>query len=134
MEIERLQGLFWFLAVGIVFYLFHRLKQQDRFRIYDLIHQERLEAIRKGLPYPELPPYLIEREEREETQVRKPFRTSQLIGFALILILGGAASMWAMRYSGEDYHQRIWTFGSIPAAVGLGLVFYALLNRPPRSE
>ncbi len=131
---ERFQGLFWFLAVALVLYLLHRLKQQDRLRIYELIHRERIEAIRKGLPYPELPPYLIEQEQQEEAHVRQPFQTSQLIGFALILMLGGAASMWALRYSGDAAHQRVWTFGAIPAAIGLGVLLYALLNRPARPE
>jgi hypothetical protein len=131
---ESLNGLLWFAGVSLVIYLFHRLKQAERAQIYDRIHRERMQAIQSGVPYPELPPYLIEREEKEESHVRKPFRASELIGFALILILGGAATMWALKFSGEDYHQRVWTFGAIPVFVGFGLVLYAMLNRHSRPE
>ena len=130
MQTESIPGILWFLAVALLVWLFQWLKQRERMRIYELIHRERTQAIDKGLPYPELPPYLIEKEEKEESQVRKPFGTSQLIGFACILILGGAAAMWAMRNSGEEYHQRVWTMGAVPVALGFGLIVYAALNRP----
>ena len=134
MPLQQLMGLFWFLAVSLVVYLFHRQRQAERHRIYDLIHRERLKSIEKGVPYPELPPYLIEKEAREEARVRKPFQPSQLIGVACILMLGGGAAMWALRNSGEAYHRDLWTFPVIPVFLGIGLILYALINRPPRSE
>jgi uncharacterized membrane protein YsdA (DUF1294 family) len=129
MPIRDLNGPIWFALVSLVIYLFDREKTKQRMHVQRLIHEERLKAIEKGLPYPELPPYQIE--EATESHGRSHWKPTarQVVGMGLIAILGGAGAALAMKLSPEDYHQRAWSFGFVPVFVGVGMLLYAWINR-----
>lgn len=125
--INQLTGLAWVFGAAFVFLLLRMLNTR-RYQIkLDFIHKERLAAMDKGIPLPELPDY------------DKPSQT--LLGYARLnprwplgagvtLILGGIGLGLALYLSGDPYHRQIWSFSFIPMFVGLGLMLHYRLTRP----
>jgi len=56
------------------------------------------------------------------------------LGAGILLVLGGTGTLLALRYSGDPYHQTIWTFGLIPIFVGVGLWLQYFVMRPGRGD
>ncbi|MBL8175533.1 MAG: hypothetical protein JNK48_12740 [Bryobacterales bacterium] len=123
-------GPIWAFGWALIFYLFHREKTKRRLHVFDLIHKERMQAIEKGLPYPELPPYAVDEEEgRGESAPAKPLSTRKVVGAAVVIILGGAGALTALIVSQDKYLQSLWSMGLIPIFLGVGLLLYAWINR-----
>ena len=114
---------FSLLAVAIVFgvsismlnvWVVHRRKQQ----MLEHWHKERMTAMEKGLPLPEVPPQLFSDAETSSARLLRN-------GIALILI-GIIVYIATARAIDED----LALFGFIPSAVGVAnLVYAALLAR-----
>jgi hypothetical protein len=121
-------GPIWVFGWALIFYLFYREKTKRRLHVFDLIHKERMQAIEKGLPYPELPPYMIEEEDSRSLQVR-PVSPRRIAGLAIVVILGGSGALTALNMSQDRYLQSLWSMGLIPIFLGVGLLLYAWINR-----
>ena len=126
---EKFMGPIWAFGWALIFYLFHREKTKRRLHVFDLIHKERMQAIEKGLPYPELPPYAIEDEESDPHPHWKPVSPRRVAGFGVVIILGGAGALTALLISQDKYLQSLWSMGLIPIFLGVGLLLYAWINR-----
>jgi len=126
---EQFMGPIWAFGWALIFYLFHREKTKRRLHVFDLIHKERMQAIEKGLPYPELPPYAIEDEEHHRQAPSKPISPRKVAGLAIVVILGGAGSLTALIISQDKHLQSLWSMGLIPIFLGVGLLLYAWINR-----
>ncbi len=126
---ENFMGPIWAFGWALIFYLFHREKTKRRLHIFDLIHKERMQAIEKGLPYPELPPYAIDEEEDHKHMPIKPTSVRVYAGLAAVIILGGAGALTALIISPDRYLQSLWSMGLIPIFLGVGLLLYAYINR-----
>lgn len=126
---EQFMGPIWAFGWALIFYLFHREKTKRRLHVFDLIHKERMQAIEKGLPYPELPPYAVEDEEQHGHSVSKPISPRKVTGMAIIIILAGAGALTALIISQDKYLQSLWSMGLIPIFLGVGLLLYAWINR-----
>ena len=126
---EKFMGPIWAFGWALIFYLFHREKTKRRLHVFDLIHKERMQAIEKGLPYPELPPYAIEDEESDPHRHWKPVSPRRVAGFGVVIILGGAGALTALLISQDKYLQSLWSMGLIPIFLGVGLLLYAWINR-----
>ncbi|MBS1827236.1 MAG: hypothetical protein JST93_18110 [Acidobacteria bacterium] len=127
---EKFMGPIWAFGWALIFYLFHREKTKRRLHVFDLIHKERMQAIEKGLPYPELPPYAIEDEEEGDKHVHwKPVSPRRIAGVGVVVILGGAGALTALIISQDHYLQSLWSMGLIPIFLGVGLLLYAWINR-----
>lgn len=123
-------------AVVAAFLLVLRHQNLQRYRIrLEVIQKERLVAMEKGLPMPELPDY-------DQADARRFSETLALadrvnprwpLGAGAILLFGGAGTSLALYLSGEPYHNRVWSMGLIPVFVGLGLFLHYRLTRttPP---
>ncbi|MBM3737207.1 MAG: hypothetical protein FJW39_15610 [Acidobacteria bacterium] len=114
---NQFNGLIWVWTWAIIMYLFHRLKSQERRQLLDRIHAERMKAIEKGVPYPELPPYALEEPEAPHA----PKDPRKMLGAAAICVFGGAGLLAAMLASPSDRLRELWTFGLVPVFAGLGL-------------
>ncbi|MFN7932875.1 MAG: DUF6249 domain-containing protein [Bryobacteraceae bacterium] len=126
---ERFMGPIWAFGWALIFYLFHREKTKRRLHVFDLIHKERMQAIEKGLPYPELPPYAVEDEEGDKHVQWRPVSPRRIAGLGIVVILGGAGTLTALIISQDKYLQSLWSMGLIPIFLGVGLLLYAWINR-----
>lgn len=122
-------GLIWVFGWA-VFYLALRLINTQRYRMkLELIHQERIMAMDKGLPAPELPEY-----EQPSTYIslfsRMTLNPKWPLGLGALSILTGVGVSVALKLSEEPYHHRVWSMGLIGVFFGLGLfVHYAVTRR-----
>ena len=97
----------------------------------ELIHKERLVAMEKGIPTPEVADYENGSRARWET-IASYLRVNPKwpLGAGILLVFGGAGTLIALRLSGDPYHQQIWPFGLIPIFAGVGLWLQYLVMRP----
>ena len=107
------------IAAAIVAYLY--FKHVERRRRLEIIHQERLAAMEKGIPLPELP--------IDPTKVQKPSDPREILvqGIAWAALGGGA--MLALRLI-EPWPngQAIWPLPLPLALLGIGFVLYYALT------
>ncbi len=105
------------LAATLLGYLY--LKYLGRARRLEIIHQERLVAMDKGIPLPELPidPPIIEKAPNP--------RILPLLGIALMAVGGG--SMIALSLLPSLESRAFWPIPLPVAMMGLGLLLYHLL-------
>jgi hypothetical protein len=119
---NELRAPIWVFGWAIIMYLFHRDATRRRLHKYDLIHKERLHAIEKGIPYPELPPYVGE-EEPPAPPSPRPARW--YFGLGTVLLMGGGGLLAALILMKE----QTWPLGLIPMFVGAGLWLNYWLSR-----
>ncbi len=115
----------WALLIIVIWQL--RLRRHDR--RHELIHKERMTAMEKGLPAPEWPDYDSPRDTNGSLWTQIKLNPRWPLGVGAIFVMLGAGTTLALRYSGEDYHQRIWSFGLIPVFFGVGLFLHYVLTR-----
>lgn len=106
------------IVVAISALLFGHLYLKYRLRMsrLELIHKERLEAIEKGIPLPELPL------EPEHTYAPPNPHILPILG--IILIAFGAGTMIALSRSLEGEIQRYWIMPLPLTFMGFGLMLY----------
>jgi hypothetical protein len=116
----------WITALLIVWFV----RSSRRQRRLELIHAERLAAIEKGIPLPELPDYdtLLHRTGRHGPHGLNP---RWPLGLGAIFGMFGVGICLALGFSGDEYHNQIWPFGLIPVFLGLGLALHYFLTRLP---
>ncbi len=106
------------VAVAFVGYLYFRhVGRQSRLEI---VHQERMAAMEKGIPLPELP--------LDPPRVRMPPdpRAPLLHGIVWLALGGGA--MLALRWAGPQLHAPdLWPLPLPLALLGIGLMLYYAL-------
>lgn len=105
------------VAAAIFGYFF--LKHRERQRRLEIIHEERLEAMDKGIPLPEFsldPPDIPKR----------PDPHIPLI-MGIVLTAVGAGSMVALGLIPNDSNGAFWPLPLPLAMVGLGLLLYYFL-------
>jgi len=127
---EQIPGIV-FTIVAAAFYLIIRHQNLQRYRIrLEMIQKERLVAMEKGIPMPELPDY-DDSKPSAITSLTAHLRVSPRwpLGLGAILIFGGAGTAIALRLSQESYHYRVWSMGLIPIAIGFGLFAHYALTR-----
>ena|SRR5437763_11499331 len=127
--------MIWIFGWAVFFLIVWLLRSRANQKKLELIHKERLAAMEKGIPMPELPDY--ERPARR-SWMQSVFSFCEVnprwpLGFGAIAIMLGIGISVALRLSGEEYHQRIWSFGLIGVFLGLGLIFHFYLTRNGRS-
>jgi len=125
--------LFWVFGWVILLLVAWHMRSSRRQRQLELQHKERMMAMEKGIPLPELP--------AEEDSGRRSGLVAEIVGAirinprwplglgALFVMLGIGISA-ALALSQEDYHYRVWSFGLIPVFFGLGLMLHYALTRP----
>jgi len=134
-ELVGLLSMAWILGCAALLVLVWHLRASRRQHRLDLIHRERLAAIEKGVPLPELPDYgdgsadspLAEALARLRLDPRWP------LGAGAVCIMLGIGTSLALALSGDEYHNQVWPFGLIAVFFGLGLwLHYVLAGRRTR--
>lgn len=121
-----------FTVIAAVFYLVIRHQNLQRYRIrLEMIQKERIAAMEKGVPMPELPDYddMAARRPAESLTTLLRVNPRWPLGVAAILILGGIGTTLALYLSQEPDHNRVWSMGIIPVSVGFGLLLHYRLTR-----
>jgi hypothetical protein len=110
------------LAGGIVGYLY--LRHQGRQKRLEIIHQERMAAMEKGIPLPEFP--------LEPTRERRPPDPNiiTILGTVLFSLSVGAMIMLAMTLPAESHSG--WIVPLPFAFLGVGLIAFNFLKGEPR--
>ncbi len=105
------------LAAAFLGYLY--LKNSERLRRLDILHEERLAAMDKGIPLPELSidPPMIE---------KRPDPHVPLI-LGIVLLAAGSDSMIALRLIPTGDERVFWPLPLPLAMIGLGLMLYHFL-------
>lgn len=122
----------WVFVWAIFFLIVYAIKSSRRQKKLELIHKERMIAMEKGIPLPELPDYDTPHKKSVWAESFRTYATSNPrtpLGFGAICIMLGIGTSLALFLSGEDYHQRIWSFGLIGIFFGLGLFLHYFLTK-----
>ena len=109
------------LVAGFVGYLY--IKSLDKRRRLETIHAERVMAMEKGIPLPELP---LEPPARVDTP-QESRQVTLIIG--LVLVMFGIGSMITLALI--DEFRRAWPAPLPVAFIGIGLVLYYVLTAAP---
>jgi hypothetical protein len=110
------------LAGGIVGYSYvaHRSKQK---RI-EIIHQERMAAMEKGIPLPEFPP------EPSPQRIQQDQTVLPILGTVLFTLSVGAMILF-YNLSPPDHSRGIWMSPLPFAFLGVGLIAFHFLKGAP---
>jgi hypothetical protein len=125
--LEQLTGLVWVFGAAAIF-LVVKVLNTRRYQIkLDFIHKERIAAMDKGIPLPELPEY-----DKPSQTLLSYVRLNPRwpLGAGVTLILGAIGLGLALFLSGDPYHRQIWSFSFIPFFLGFGLMLQYRLTRP----
>jgi uncharacterized membrane protein YuzA (DUF378 family) len=99
----------------------HKRKAQ----LLEQYHKERLVALERGLPLPDLDRHLVALDEREPPTAAKAYRNG------LMMLLIGIVLFFALDQLLGD---RLSLFGLIPAAVGIANLMYGVMLQRKESE
>lgn len=100
------------LAALFFGYLF--LKYRTRIKRLELIHEERLTAMDKDFPLPELP--------MDPPKEKSPFNPFVPLILGIVLIMFGGGTMVALRFTLDAELQKLWLMPLPLTLVGIGLV------------
>jgi hypothetical protein len=122
-----LYKLLWVFGWAVVFLTVWYVRGARRQRRLELLHAERMAAIEKGIPMPELPEDDYHR--RRSIVHQAPVNPKWPLGAGAILTMLGVGICLALRLSGDQYHNQIWPFGLIGVFLGGGLILHYFLTR-----
>lgn len=122
--------LVWVFGWAILWYLRRKAVEARSLKLRELLHRERMAAIEKGVPLPEIPaeeeadPVWL-RSEAERMRAAWLRRTALILG--LLFLFGGLGMCAGFYWAPDRGFNGMWTLGLIPAMSGLGLLLYAVL-------
>ena len=116
------------VLLGLVICGWH-LRAQRRARLFELQHQERLLAMEKGIPLPELAPVEDSRAWPDRVVSYDP--RWALIGGTISLFLAVGFIAMCLAIGGDDA-KKFWPIGLMPLMLGAGLLLLYKLLRHDR--
>lgn len=129
-------GFAWIFGWVIIGLVGSHLSNKRRNERLQMVHAERMKAMEKGVPLPELPEL---EEEYASTYWGSPGprHPRAVLGAATILATVGVGLstvflIWG-QVGGVDWIRDLWPLGLLPIFIGLGLVFYHYLTLPEDS-
>ena len=108
------------VALSAAFLGYYYLKHQERARRLEVLHQERLQAMDKGIPLPEL--------ELDPPSANRPPDPHIPLILGMILFAFGAGSMIALRLVQSAGLSAFWPIPLPVALMGAGLMLYYFLG------
>ncbi|MFN3194280.1 MAG: hypothetical protein ACE361_27480 [Aureliella sp.] len=113
-------GIIVAALAGLLFgYLYLRFR--TRIKRLELIHQERLQAMEKDFPLPELPV--------DPPVVRNPPNPHVPLILGVVLVMFGAGSMVALYFAAAEGIQKLWVAPLPVLFIGVGLILvHGLIN------
>lgn len=127
-------SLVWIFGWATLWYLRRRAVEANALKLRELLHRERLAAIDKGVPLPEIP---LESEDDpvwlrpEAERVRAAWLRRMALILGLFCLFGGLGICVGFYFAPDRGFHVMWTIGFIPALAGLGLLIYAAIARQP---
>ena len=128
---NQIFAVIWVIIWAIFFLVIYAIRKWRQQKKLDLIHKERIVAMEKGIPLPELPDYEIS-PKRSFFESFRDFSSSNpkmFLGFGSIFIMLGIGTSLALTLSGDEYHNQIWSFGLIGVFLGLGLFLHYFFTK-----
>jgi hypothetical protein len=124
--------LFWVFGWVLLLILIWHLKGQRRQKRMELIHKERMMAMEKGIPLPELPEFgePPARSALAEAVASIRINPRWPLGLGAICVLVGAGVCLAFWLSPIPEPHQAWPFGLLGVFFGVGLFFHYFLTRP----
>jgi len=125
--------LFWVFGWVLLLILIWHLKGRRREKRMEMIHKERMMAMEKGIPLPELPDFaeppassvLADSVGLIRINPRWP------LGLGALFVMVGAGTSLALWLTAEQDPHNAWPIGLIGVFFGVGLIFHYFLTRPP---
>lgn len=124
--------LFWVFGWVLLLILIWHLKGQRRQKRMELVHKERMMAMEKGIPLPELPDFGEPSARSPLTEALASVRINPRwpLGLGALAVMMGAGVSLAFWLSTDPEPHRAWPFGLLGVFFGVGLFFHYLLTRP----
>ena len=128
-------GVIWVFGFAAVLLIAWHLRSKRKLEKLNIIHQERMKAMDKGIPLPEFPELtedegkVLIRKALASNMEARPWNPRWPLGVGALLIMGGLGTSLAMRLSGWDFHNELWPFGLIGVFVGVGMFLFYSLTR-----
>ena len=122
--------LVWIFGWATLWYLRRRGVEERTLKLRELLHRERMTAIEKGVPLPEIPteedqtPAWL-RPEAERARSAWLRRISLMLG--LLAVFVGLGMCVGFYWAPDRGFHEMWTIGIIPALGGVGLLLYAMV-------
>lgn len=123
-------NLLWVFGWVLVFLAVWLVRSARRQRRIEIIHAERMAAIEKGIPLPELPDYEALSEAALRARQASVMNPRWSLGVGAVCLMLGIGFSLALWLSGDRYHNQIWSFGLIGVFLGAGLMLHYRLMRP----
>jgi len=124
--------LFWVFGWVLLLILIWHLKGQRRLKRMELVHKERMMAMEKGIPLPELPDFGEPSARSPLTEALASVRINPRwpLGLGALAVMMGAGMSLALWLSTDPEAHRAWPLGLLGVFFGVGLFFHYLLTRP----
>jgi hypothetical protein len=124
--------LFWVFGWVLLLILIWHLKGQRRQKRMEMIHKERMIAMEKGVPLPELPDFA---EPPARSMVAETVGSIRInprwpLGLGALFIMVGAGTSLALWLTVERDPHNAWPLGLIGVFFGIGLFLHYFLTRP----
>ncbi len=119
-------GVIWVFGFVAVMLIVWNMRNKRRMEKLQMIHQERMAAMEKGVPLPEFPEI-----EDVPVQMKSTLNPRWPLGLGAVFIMAGIGTSIAMRL-GQGF-EEIWSFGFIGVFLGFGLILYYFLTRAPEA-
>lgn len=132
-------GVSIFLAAYLISVLASYLRNKNKIRQQEMVHQERLTAIEKGTPLPEWDKDMLSEDKPMPAYLQTPgqqFRWFRYVSLCvgLFLCLGGLGMFWAFAISDDNELVEIASLGIIPMMAGVGLLLFYFLTKKERID
>jgi hypothetical protein len=108
----------WILAWAVIVLAAFHLRAKRRERRLEILHKERMAAIEKGVPLPEL----------DGEQAHQRVNPKWSLGVGAILTMLGFGILAALIVSPDENLHRMWSLGLIWVFAGFGFVAYYYLT------
>jgi hypothetical protein len=133
--------IFWW---GVVSLLVKYLRHRNRLKLREIVHKERMTAIEKGVPLPELPEVTLEHLQDEEIWRGSIIGNQQMrklaLALGLVLLFGGIGVSLTFAALPDNFKIETFglrggeAFGIIPVMIGIGLLIYYRLTKEPNQK
>ena len=131
-------ALVWIFGWAAVWLVRKRAREANAMKRRELVHQERLAAIERGVPLPEIPDLEDSASDwlsPEADYVRALWLRRVSLFLGLVAVATGVGMCAAFYWSSDRGFNSMWTLGLIPILAGTGLLLYGVVSlmtdRPP---
>jgi hypothetical protein len=115
----------WTFGWVILLIVIWQLRARRAERRLERIHKERMMAMEKGIPLPEIPDY----EEKSGAWMGLRVNPKWPLGVGAIFVMLGLGLTFALRVTQDADLRRVWAFGLLGVFFGVGLWLHYFLTR-----